>query len=177
MMQVRTAGLRSCPECSYGFPPMEKTVAEVMTRNVVTVHPETPIDEAIRLLASDRIGGLPVVGQAGALVGIISQGDLMWRETGVTPPAYIMILDSVIYLENPAQYQQDLHKALGQTVGEVMSTKTITITEDKPLPAAARLMHDHNIQQLPVLDLKGNLVGMITRGDIVRDMAASQPAP
>ncbi|MGL4377254.1 MAG: CBS domain-containing protein, partial [Microcoleaceae cyanobacterium] len=89
-------------------------------------------------------------------------------------PAYIMLLDSVIYLENPGRYERDLHKALGQTVGEVMSSEpVITITPDKLLKDAAKLMHERHINRLPVLDHTGKLVGILTRGDIVRAMAAS----
>jgi hypothetical protein len=58
-----------------------------------------------------------VVDDSGKLVGVLAEGDLMWQEAEVKPPSYIMLLDSVIYLENPARYQRELHKALGQTVG------------------------------------------------------------
>jgi CBS domain-containing protein len=77
-------------------------------------------------------------------------------------------------LENPAQYERELHKALGQTVGEVMSRDPITIAPDRSLQDAARLMHERNVHRLPVLDAAGQVVGILTRGDIVRAMAAEQ---
>ncbi|MGF1673267.1 MAG: CBS domain-containing protein [Rivularia sp. (in: cyanobacteria)] len=153
---------------------MLKTVAEVMTSNPITVKVETPLREAIKILAEKRISGLPVVDDAGQLIGIISETDLMWQQAGVTPPAYIMILDSVIYLKNPVDYERELHKALGQIVGEVMSKKPITISPDKPLREAAKLMRDRKIHQLPVLDDSGQLVGILALNDIIREMAASQ---
>ena len=153
---------------------MPKTVADVMSRDLIIVRPETPLQEAIEILAERRISGLPVVDETGKLVGILSETDLMARATGATPPAYIMLLDSVIYLKNPATHERDLHKALGQTVGEVMSENPITITPDKSLKDAARQMHDRKIHRLPVLDAEGHLIGIVTRGDIVREMAASQ---
>jgi CBS domain-containing protein len=153
---------------------MPKTVADVMSRDPITVNPETPLNEAIKILAERRISGLPVVDQAGKLLGVISETDLMWQETGVTPPAYIMFLDSVIYLENPTRYERDLHKALGQTVGELMSRDPITVSPDKALREAAQLMHERNIRRLPVLDDEGHVIGILTRGDIVRTMAAEQ---
>jgi len=153
---------------------MTKMVADVMTANPITATPEMPLTEVIQILAERRITGLPVVDQTGKLVGVISETDLMWQESGVTPPAYIMLLDSVIYLENPARYERDLHKALGQTVGEVMTRDPLTITPDQPLRDAARLMHESNVQRLPVLDQDGKVVGILTRGDIVRMMAAGQ---
>ncbi len=92
---------------------MLKSIAEVMTREPITVKAETPLREAIKILAEKRISGLPVVDDAGNLIGIISETDLMWQQAGVTPPAYFMIFDSVIYLKNPVEYERELHKALG----------------------------------------------------------------
>lgn len=153
---------------------MPKTVADVMSRDPIVVQAQTPLKEAIQILAERHISGLPVVDEGGKLAGIISETDLMWQETGVTPPAYIMFLDSVIYLKNPATYERDLHKALGQTVGEVMSTNPITISPEKTLKEAATLMHDRSVHRLPVLDSAGQVIGILTRGDIIRAMAASQ---
>lgn len=153
---------------------MPKTVADVMSRDPIVVRVETPLNEAIQILAERHISGLPVVDDVGKLVGIISETDLMWQETGVTPPAYIMFLDSVIYLKNPATYERDLHKALGQTVGEVMSKNPITISPDKTLREAATIMHDRSVHRLPVLDNTDQVIGILTRGDIIRAMAASQ---
>ncbi|MBN3868879.1 CBS domain-containing protein [Nostoc sp. JL33] len=153
---------------------MPKTVTDVMSRDPIVVRAETPLKEAIQILAERHISGLPVVDDVGKLVGIISETDLMWQETGVTPPAYIMFLDSVIYLQNPATYDRDLHKALGQTVGEVMSKNPISISPDKTLKEAATIMHDRSVHRLPVLDSTGQVIGILTRGDIIRAMAASQ---
>ena len=153
---------------------MPKTVADVMSHDPIVVGPQTPLNEAIQILAERHISGLPVVDDAGQLVGIISETDLMWQETGVTPPPYIMFLDSVIYLKNPAQYERDIHKALGQTVGEVMTSDPIAVSPDKPLKEAAQLMHEQEVRRLPVLDAEGHVVGILTRGDIIRAMAASQ---
>jgi CBS domain-containing protein len=153
---------------------MPKTVADVMSHDPIVVRSETSLNEAIKILAERRISGLPVVDDKGKLVGIISETDLMWQETGVTPPAYIMFLDSIIYLQNPATYERDLHKVLGQTVGEVMSKDPITISPEKTLTQAARVMHDKKVHRLPVLNESGQVIGILTRGDIVRAMAASQ---
>lgn len=152
---------------------MSKTVTDVMSRDPIVVRKETPLKEAIQILAEKRISGIPVVDDVGKLVGIISETDLMWQETGVTPPAYIMFLDSVIYLQNPGTYERELHKALGQTVGEVMSHNPVTISPGKTVKEAAQLMHDRSVHRLPVIDSASQVVGILTRGDIVRAMAAS----
>ncbi|MBW4522063.1 MAG: CBS domain-containing protein [Scytolyngbya sp. HA4215-MV1] len=153
---------------------MTKTVADIMTRDPITVGIDTSLGDVIKILAERRISGLPVIDSTGKLVGIVSETDLMWRESGATPPPYIMLLDSVIYLENPGRYERELHKVLGQTAGEVMSKNPITITPEKPLRDAAHLMHERNVHRLPVIDTKGSVIGVLTRGDIVRAMAAEQ---
>jgi CBS domain-containing protein len=151
---------------------MAKTVADVMSRDPITVKPQTPIKEAIKILAEQSISGLPVVDDAGKVVGVISETDLLWQETGVEPPLYIVFLDSVIYLENPARYDQELHKALGQTVGEVMSTHPVTVKSDQPLRKAAKLMQEKSVRRLAVTDDNDQLIGILTTGDIVRAMVA-----
>lgn len=153
---------------------MPKTVADVMTSSPILARPDMPLKEAIQILAEHQISGLPVVNDAGKLVGIISETDIIWQESGVTPPPYITILDSVIYLENPSRYEKELHKALGQTVEEVMTTGQIaTITPNQSLSEAARLLNEKRVHQLPVLDEAGNVIGILTCGDIIRTMAAS----
>lgn len=153
-------------------PIMSKTVADLMTREPLTARVEMSVKEAIKILADRRISGLPVIDHNDLLIGVISESDLMWQETGATPPTYIMVLDSVIYLENTSRYEQELHKALGQTVGEVMSRDPVSITPGKSIQEAAKLLHERHIHRLPVLDTAGKVIGILTRGDIVRAMVA-----
>lgn len=149
-----------------------KTVAEIMTADPVVVKANTPLQDAIKIIAEQKMSGLPVVDDAGILVGIISEGDLTWQETGVDTPPYIMLLDSIIYLQNPAKHDAEIHKALGQTVGEVMSDKVSTIGPDQSVQDAAHVMHDKHVGRLPVVNLEtGKVLGIITQGDIIRTMA------
>jgi CBS domain-containing protein len=151
---------------------MTKTVAEVMTPNPIAVTPQTSLQEAIKVIAEKNISGLPVVDDSGKLVGVISETDLMWQETGIDPPPYIMFLDSVIYLQNPNRHEKLVHKVLGQTVGEVMTDKPITIKPSQTLREAAQLMAERKIGRLIVTDeTDGTISGIVTRGDIIRAMA------
>ena len=150
---------------------MSGTVADFMSRDVITVSPDTSIKDVLQLLADKHIWGLPVVDATQTLVGVISETDLLWQESGVTPPPYITLLDSIIYLKNPATYERDLHKALGQTAAEVMTKKPITIAPHQPLSEAARIMHDRHIHRLFVRDDQGKVIGVLTVGDIIRAMA------
>jgi CBS domain-containing protein len=154
---------------------MPKTVADEMTPNPITVKPELPLQQAIQILADNKISSVPVIDESGKLVGILSETDILWQQSGVTPPAYITIFDSVIYLENPARYEKELHKALGQTVEEVMTQEDVTtITPDQSLSEAARLLHEKRVHQLPVLDESEKVIGVIACSDIIRMMAKKE---
>jgi CBS domain-containing protein len=171
-----TACLTQTPTAPFTTPSpriMPPTVANVMTPDPIVVQPETALQDAIQILADRQISGLPVVDQTGKLVGVLSEGDLIWREAGVTPPPYIAILDSVIYLKNPAKYERELHKAVGQTVGEVMTqTDLATITPDASIRQAAQMIRERKVNRLLVVDAEQSLVGILTRGDIVQFMAS-----
>ncbi|MBE9159074.1 CBS domain-containing protein [Nodosilinea sp. LEGE 06152] len=152
---------------------MAKTVADVMTPNPISVTPDTVLKDAIQLMADNHVGGLPVINADHNLVGILSESDLMWQTTGIEMPTYITLLDSVIYLKTPNQYNQELHKALGQLVKDVMTDRVVTIAPDQTLREAAHLMHDKQVRRLPVVNSEQQVVGILTRGDIVREMANS----
>ena len=151
---------------------MSKTVADIMTANPTTVSPQTSLQEAIQILAEKKISGLPVVDENKQLVGVISETDLTWQATGVDAPPYVMFLDSVIYLQNPLKHNEEVHKALGQTVKEVMSDRPTTVKGSQLVREAAKIMHDKKVRRLPVVDDNSKLVGIITQGDVIKMMAS-----
>ena len=110
--------------------------------------------------------------ELGALVGELSEQDLMVRESGFDAGPYVMLLDAVIYLRNPLDWDKQVHQVLGSSVGDVMGSKPHSCTATTSLPQAARLLHDRGTQRLFVLDDQEALVGVLTRGDIVRALAA-----
>ena len=152
---------------------MERPVAEVMTSPVFSVRRETPLQEAVTLLSSHHISGLPVVDATGALVGELSEKDLMVRESGFDAGPYVMFLDAVIYLRNPLEWNRQVHQVLGSTVGDVMSTHVHTCATTTTLPEAARQLNDLRIQRLFVVNDAGVMLGVLTRGDVVRALASA----
>ena len=114
-----------------------------------------------------------VLDEQGALVGELSEQDLMVRESGFQPGPYVMLLDAVIYLRNPLNWDKEVHQVLGSTVGDVMGQHPHTCSGDLPLPAAARLLHEGKTQRLFVVDAERRPVGVLTRGDVVRALAAA----
>ena len=152
---------------------VERRVSEVMSTPVRQVSLETPLQEAVQLMSEHHISALAVVDVAGALVGELTEQDLMVRESGFQPGPYVMLLDAVIYLRNPLNWDKEVHQVLGSTVGEVMSRNLHTCSGELSLPAAARQLHEGSTQRLFVLDGARQPVGVLTRGDVVRALAAA----
>ena len=153
---------------------LQLTVADVMTQPVLSVTPDTPLQQAVQLISDHHISGLPVVDDAGVLIGELSEQDLMVRESGVDAGPYVMLLDSVIYLRNPLNWDKQVHQVLGTTVKDLMRKDTHTCGLELGLPKAASQLHDRGTQRLFVLDRDGKPVGVITRGDVVRALASHQ---
>jgi CBS domain-containing protein len=152
---------------------VERRVSEVMSTPVRQVSLETPLQEAVQLMSEHHISALAVVDVAGALVGELTEQDLMVRESGFQAGPYVMLLDAVIYLRNPLNWDKEVHQVLGSTVAEVMSRNLHTCSGELSLPAAARQLHEGSTQRLFVLDGARQPVGVLTRGDVVRALAAA----
>jgi CBS domain-containing protein len=160
-----------------GFPDsvfvVQQLVSAVMSAPVLSVAAGSPLQEAVQLISDHHISGLPGVDASGALVGELSEQDLMVRESGFQPGPYVMLLDAAIYLRNPLNWDKEVHQVLGSTVGEVMGQHPHSCSADLPLPAAAKLLHERSTQRLFVLDADRKPIGVLTRGDVVRALAAA----
>ena len=139
-----------------------------MTPNPITISPNDSVEAAIKVLEEHRISGLPVVDATDQVQGIISEGDLLVRESPLQPPLYLTLLGSIIYFESPAKFHQHIKKALGMLVQDVMTSKPITTSPETSLGEAAQLMIEKRINRLPVVDSNQKLIGIITRHDLVR---------
>jgi len=152
---------------------VESSVVEVMSSPVLSVTPETSLQEAVQLMSERQVGGLAVVGPAGELVGELTEQQLMVRESGFDAGPYVMLLDAVIYLRNPLQWDRQVHQVLGTTVADVMEHHPHACSAEARLPEAARQLHDRSTQRLFVVDDERRPLGVLTRGDIVRALAAA----
>lgn len=150
------------------------SVSEVMTRDVLAFAPDDNVLEAMETLVQREFSGAPVVDESGAVVGVISTGDLIVQESKLHFPTIISILGATIELPSAKrQFEDDLRRTLGSTVGEVMQPEPITIGADETIEAAATLMHDHDVARLPVVDDSG-LVGILARVDILRAILSEE---
>ncbi len=153
---------------------LQQTVGEVMSAPVLTVMAETPLQDAVTLLSDHHVSGLPVVDAKGALAGELTEQDLMVRESGVDAGPYVMLLDSVIYLRNPLNWDRQVHQVLGNTVGDLMHRESHSCEQTLPLPKAASMLHEKGTQRLIVVDDQRRPIGVLTRGDVVRSLASAR---
>lgn len=143
---------------------MMLTVQDVMTRGVVSVHPDLPLREVARLLVEHGISGLPVVDPDDRVIGVISEGDLLIKETG---PDAVGHRPLARLFGESRESASNLTKVDALTAGEAMTSPPITIDPRASLHAAAALMVDRKVNRLPVTH-EGTLVGILTRADLVR---------
>ena len=145
------------------------TVRDVMTADVVTVDRITPHKEVARLLAGHRISAVPVLVMGRHVAGVVSEDDLLTARDKANRRAQP---GKIGHLPWP-HHQGNQHPKL--TAGEIMSSPAITIHPDAPIPRAARLLHDHHIKRLPVVDPDGELIGIVSRRDLLRVFLRPDP--
>ena len=143
----------------------ELRVGDVMESDWPTLGPESTVEEAIKLFAEERVSGAPVV-EDGRLVGIITEGDLIFQDADVKAPGFLDILGGIVPLGDTAEYRREALKSAGVTVGEVMTDDPVTISPEATLAETATIMADRRKKILPVVE-GGRLVGVITRMDIL----------
>ena len=148
-------------------------VEHVMTEEVATVAPDATVQEVARLFLDRRISGAPVVDESGALVGIVSEGDLVRRAEIGTETDRSWWLD---LLTDADAKRMDYVREHGLTARRVMTRDPVTIVPDAPLAEAARLLERRRVKRLPVLR-DGRLVGIVSRANLLRGLvAAGAPA-
>ena len=143
------------------------TAAEIMTRSVITIHPDASIADAVQLMLGQRISGLPVVDADGTLVGVLTEGDLLRRfETGTEKhrPRWLE------FLRGPGQLAEDYVRTHGRKVREVMTDDVATAGEDATLESLVNTMESRRVRRVPIVTA-GKLVGVVSRADLLKVLA------
>ncbi len=148
-------------------------VSQVMTRDVVTVSPETTVAEIARLLVAHHIEGVPVVERSGKVLGVVTEYDLIVRNAHLHLPTFFGFLDTFVPVSGQHEFEEELRRALGTYARDMMSDRLYTVRSDADLEDAATVMVDHHVNPVPVVD-GGKLVGVISRWDIVQLMARDE---
>lgn len=144
---------------------------DVMTTMVATIAPEATVQQAARLMLDRRVSALPAVDGKGRVIGMVSEGDLVRRtELGTDAPRSWWLW---ALAEESAR---DYVKTHGGSVADVMTSPPVTVRRTTSLQEIARLLEKHRIKRVPVLDA-GRLVGIVSRADLVRRLAAAPARP
>jgi CBS domain-containing protein len=140
---------------------MHSLVKDLMTTPVVTVGPQTPFKEIVARLAERRVSAVPVVDDAGLVLGVVSEADLLLKEEHPDPDA-----DLPLFWTKRRRAEHD--KAAATVARDLMTVAVVSIPPEATAAEAARRMHTANIKRLPVLGEGGRLLGIISRADLLR---------
>jgi len=135
---------------------MNATVKDVMTAEVVAVRRDATFKELAAVLRRYRVSALPVVDDAGRVIGVVSEADLLAKEALADPGVMAEVL-----------HRRDVRKAEGLTAGDLMTSPPVTAAPEDPIGQAARMMHFMRVKRLPVVNSGGQLVGIVSRSDVL----------
>jgi CBS domain-containing protein len=144
-------------------------VREIMTTGLITISPEAEILQAAKVLLGNHINGLPVVDEAGKLVGILCQSDLIAQQKRIPVPSVFTFMDGVFSTSSAKQIEKQIQKIAAITVAQAMTPDPIFVTPDMSIEVVASLMVDNGFHTIPVLD-EEKLVGVVGKEDILKTL-------
>ena len=142
-------------------------VKDIMTKDVISVKPDTSIEALSSLLVKYEISGVPVVDDSGALYGIVTDNDLISRNKRLHIPTVVSFLDAAIYLESSKKFEQEVKRLTATRVGDICVRKVVTIEENTTVVDIATIMSEKKVDLLPVLKA-GKVVGIVGKRDMVK---------
>jgi CBS domain-containing protein len=141
-------------------------VADIMTREVVSVRADMRVGQIARVFREHQLSGLPVIDENGELLGIITELDMVKRHARPQMPAFLPLLGAYLPL-GTKEYKESLRRITGVTAEDIMTTPVNTISPDASVEDAATVMVSNRSNPLPVVDDNGQMVGIISRTDIL----------
>ena len=148
---------------------------DIMTKNVAVVKADTTIDEVSRIFVDKNISGLPVVNQYDKLIGIVSEGDLVYKQKPVRAPMFINLFDGLIPIDRNA-FHDDMKRIAAYQVKDIMTSPAIYAYEDTPVSEIAEVIINKKINRVPIVNEILEVVGIVSRHDIVRSMVMEADA-
>ena len=145
------------------------TAKDIMTTDVITISPETEIAQAAKLLLENRINGVPVVNEAGELVGILCQSDLIIQQKNIPIPSLFTLLDGFISLSSSKKLDREVEKIAAAKAADAMTADPVCVSPDTEIEKIAALMVEKSYHTLPVVDA-GKLVGIVGKEDVLRTL-------
>jgi CBS domain-containing protein len=158
---------------------------DFMTKYVFTVSPDTTVQQLVRLFVSHAVSAIPVVGEDNELLGIVSEGDLLYKKVTPKIPAHVDVLGGSVYYCGFGHYEKSFRKLLAITAGEIMTKDVRCVTPETEMDNITSLMVDQHLKTVPVVqkaklgaesadqEPPARLVGIITRHDILGAITAA----
>ncbi|MDH5596526.1 MAG: CBS domain-containing protein [Candidatus Peregrinibacteria bacterium] len=150
---------------------MQKKVSEFMTTEVISVSEDDALKNVFKLMDKHGILGVPVVDGSGGVIGMVTESDLIKHFTTLNAPIGISILGSIVYLNNLQDFNEHLKDHSAERVGDMMTKEVVTVMQNFTLLECINIMAEKSLNRLPVVDEVGKLVGIVTRSDIVHQLA------
>lgn len=147
-----------------------KTAKDIMKTDVIVAKKDDSIANVATLLIKEKIGGLPVVDENNKVVGIISETDIMKKETDIESPRVLNFFQGLIFLDDIKKLEDDMKKVAAYKVEDLMSRDIITVNENDSFDYVANVMIKKSINRVPVVDKENFLKGIICRYDIIKAM-------
>ena len=144
-----------------------KTARDIMTRNVVTVKKDQPISDLSKLFIENHFNGVPVLDDAGKVIGVVTQSNLIEQNKNLHIPTVIALFDAVLFLESEKKFESDVKKLTGSKIEDIYHKKPITVSPDTDLSEITTIMAEKDVHTLPVLE-DDKLVGIIGKKDVLR---------
>ena len=145
------------------------TAKDIMTREVITISPDTEIAQVAKLLLTKRINGVPVVNDTGELVGILCQSDLIIQQKNIPIPSLFTLLDGYIPLTSSKKLDREVEKIMATKAADAMTANPVAVNPDTGIEEIAALMVEKNYHTLPVVDA-GKLVGIVGKEDVLKTL-------
>ncbi|HYA11681.1 MAG TPA: CBS domain-containing protein [Thermodesulfovibrionales bacterium] len=142
---------------------------DIMTKDVITVKPDTTIEDLARILMEHQISGAPVVDQGGNVTGIVTENDLISKNKRLHIPTILRLFDAFIPL-GTSRLEEEIKRMAATTVGEICTRNVITVDEASSMEDIATIMTEEKIHLLPVLK-EGKLVGIIGKRDLIKGIS------
>ena len=143
---------------------MRAKVRDVMTTRVVAVKRNATFKDMAALLTEYRVSAFPVLDDEGKVIGVVSEADMLSKEALVAD----MGVQAARLARIPGSpYHDEFAKAAAVTAGDLMTNPPVVVTPDEPVTSAARLMYHGRVKRLPVVGEKGQLVGIVSRADVL----------
>lgn len=147
---------------------------EIMNKYPIIVGKEEQLTEVAKLMVKHNLTAISVVDDNNKLIGIISEGDLLYKKVRPHAPHYINILGANIYYGGIGEYDAQFKKLVATKVEEIMTTEVITAYADAEVEVTVGAMVEKHLKNLPVVDDAYHLVGMVSRHDIMKLIAEEQ---